>query len=247
MENKILATVDGREIKQSDVFALMQSLGQNAMQFNTPQGQKDLLNEIIAQELLYSDALENKFDQEEQFITVLEQMKKTLLIQYAANKLMSSVSVSDEEAKEYFDNNKNKFIKEKTVAASHILVNTKEEAEKILEEINNGLGFDEAARKYSSCPSSNSGGFLGEFPKGKMVPEFEQAAFSMKVGEISSPVKTQFGYHLIKVEKVNEARESSFEEVKENVKQQCLSQKQKELYIKKQEELKQKYTVNIME
>ncbi|NLK98979.1 peptidylprolyl isomerase [Defluviitalea saccharophila] len=247
MENKVLAIVDGREIKESDVFSLMQNLGQRGAQFRSPYGQKQLLNEIIAQELLYSEALENGFDKEESFVVVLEQMKKSLLMQYAANKLMTSVSVDDEEVRAYFEANKSIFAQPKTVAASHILVDSEEEALKILDEINNGLDFSDAARKYSKCPSKDSGGALGEFSQGKMVPEFEQAAFSMEPGEISKPVQTQFGYHIIKVDQVNEAKESSFEEVKDEVKNQCLFNKQQEVYIEKQEELKKKYSVEILD
>lgn len=247
MENKVLATVDGREIKQSDIHSLMQNLGQRAAQFSSPQGQKQLLDEIIAQELLYSDALENGFEKEESFILVLEQMKKTLLMQYAANRLMSSVSVNDEEVKEYYDNNKPIFSQPKTAVASHILVDSEDEANKILEEINNGLDFAEGARKYSNCPSKNSGGALGEFSQGKMVPEFEKAVFSMKPGEISNPVKTQFGYHLIKVDNINDAKKSTFEEVKNEAKNQCLLEKQRQVYITKQEELKEKYPVKLFE
>lgn len=247
MENKVLAIVDGREIKQSDVFSLMQSLGQRAVQFSTPQGQRQLLSEIIAQELLYSEALENGFEKEEGFVVVLEQMKKSLLMQYAANKLMSSVSVDDEEVRAYFEANKAMFSQPKTVAASHILVDTEKEAMKILDEINNGLEFSDAARQYSRCPSKDSGGALGEFSQGKMVPEFEQAAFSMEVGEISQPVQTQFGYHIIKVDKINEAKESSFEDVKDEVKNQCLFSKQQKIYLEKQEELKEKYSVKILD
>lgn len=247
MKNKVLAIVDGREIKQSDVFSLMQSLGQRAVQFSTPQGQRQLLSEIIAQELLYSEALENGFEKEEGFVVVLEQMKKSLLMQYAANKLMSSVSVDDEEVRAYFEANKAMFSQPKTVAASHILVDTEKEAMKILDEINNGLEFSDAARQYSRCPSKDSGGALGEFSQGKMVPEFEQAAFSMEVGEISQPVQTQFGYHIIKVDKINEAKESSFEDVKDEVKNQCLFSKQQKIYLEKQEELKEKYSVKILD
>lgn len=247
MENKVLAIVDGREIKQSDVFSLMQSLGQRAVQFSTPQGQRQLLSEIIAQELLYSEALENGFEKEEGFVVVLEQMKKSLLMQYAANKLMSSVSVDDEEVRAYFEANKAMFSQPKTVAASHILVDTEKEAMKILDEINNGLEFSDAARQYSRCPSKDSGGALGEFSQGKMVPEFEQAAFSMEVGEISQPIQTQFGYHIIKVDKINEAKESSFEDVKDEVKNQCLFSKQQKIYLEKQEELKEKYSVKILD
>ncbi|HOQ16647.1 MAG TPA: peptidylprolyl isomerase [Defluviitaleaceae bacterium] len=246
MENSVLATVDGREIRQSDVIAFMQSLGQRGSQFNNPLGLQQLLEEIIAQELLYSEALEQKFENEEDFLIAFNQIKKSLLIQYAVNKLMNSVSVTDEEVKEFFESNREMFSQPKTVSASHILISSEEEANKILDEINNNaLDFAEAARKYSSCPSKEKGGALGEFSQGQMVPEFEKAAFSMKAGEISKPVKTQFGYHIIKVDKVNEAKSRNFEEVKEEVKNQCLLYKQKQAYLKKQEELKEKYPVVI--
>jgi peptidyl-prolyl cis-trans isomerase C len=82
--------------------------------------------------------------------------------------------------------------------ASHILVDKQSQALKILEEIKAGGNFNELAKKYSTCPSGKKGGDLGQFGRGQMVKEFEQATFAMKVGEISQPVKTQFGYHIIK-------------------------------------------------
>lgn len=85
------------------------------------------------------------------------------------------------------------------VKASHILVDTKKEAEAVREEILAGKGFDQAAKEYSKCPSKHQGGDLGYFERGMMVPEFEKAAFALPVGEISEPVKTEFGWHLIMV------------------------------------------------
>lgn len=90
--------------------------------------------------------------------------------------------------------------KVKEVRASHILVSTKEEAEKLREEIISGnKNFSEAAAESSMCPSGEAGGDLGYFSRGQMVPEFEKEAFSLPVGEISKPVKTQFGWHIIVV------------------------------------------------
>ncbi|MCD7780462.1 MAG: peptidyl-prolyl cis-trans isomerase [Candidatus Gastranaerophilales bacterium] len=83
------------------------------------------------------------------------------------------------------------------VKASHLLVQTEEEALKIQEEINKGKDFAQAAKEVSLCPSGQNGGDLGYFSKGQMVKEFEDAAFSMEVGQLSNPIKTQFGYHLI--------------------------------------------------
>ena len=85
------------------------------------------------------------------------------------------------------------------VKASHILVSSLEEANKVISELKNGKEFGELARKYSSCPSGKQNGDLGFFSKGQMVKEFEDVAFSLEVGAVSGPVKTQFGYHIIKV------------------------------------------------
>jgi peptidyl-prolyl cis-trans isomerase C len=85
------------------------------------------------------------------------------------------------------------------IQAKHILVDKKSLAEAIIEEINNGVNFDEMAKKHSNCPSKKRGGNLGEFGRGQMVKEFENAAFALKKGEMTQiPVKTKFGYHIIK-------------------------------------------------
>lgn len=90
---------------------------------------------------------------------------------------------------------------QKTIAvrASHILVDTQEEAMAILDKLDKGITFEYLAQKYSKCPSSQKGGDLGFFRRGQMAKEFEDAAFSMEPGEISEPVQTQFGWHIIKV------------------------------------------------
>ena len=84
------------------------------------------------------------------------------------------------------------------IRASHILVEKQSQALKALEELKAGSDFKELARKYSTCPSGKMGGDLGQFDRGQMVREFEQAAFALKVGEVSAPAKTKFGYHIIK-------------------------------------------------
>lgn len=87
----------------------------------------------------------------------------------------------------------------KKVRASHILVKTEQEANSILFDLKRGASFEDAAKKFSLCPSKSKGGDLGWFGRNMMVKEFEDAAFSLPVGELSTPVKTRFGYHIIKV------------------------------------------------
>lgn len=85
-----------------------------------------------------------------------------------------------------------------SVAAKHILVEAKHDAQDILRKLEDGVSFEEMAKKMSKCPSGRNGGDLGEFTRGRMVPSFEEAAFALEVDQVSAPVQTQFGYHLIK-------------------------------------------------
>ncbi|MBP3911577.1 MAG: peptidylprolyl isomerase [Niameybacter sp.] len=245
MENKVIAVVDGREVTESHLVSLVQSLGQNAARFAGEGGRKQLVEELITQELFYSDAIANGLDKDAEFLAAAENMYNTLLKQYALSKLLGTVTVSDEEAESYFNDHKDTFKSGPSARASHILVDSKEQAEAILEEINGGLSFEEAASKYSSCPSRERGGDLGEFGKGQMVPEFENAVFNMKAGEVSAPIQTQFGYHIIKVASVNEGEDAKFEDVKDRVKQLVMSMKHNAVYTAKQAELKAKYTVEV--
>ena len=105
------------------------------------------------------------------------------------------------------------------------------------------MTFEAAASAHSTCPSKDAGGDLGTFTRGQMVPEFEEAVFNMKNGEVSGPVKTQFGYHLIKVDTKNEAKAASFDEVKNKIVQQLIQKNQEKKYMDVMKELENKYEV----
>lgn len=246
MENKTLAVVNGNEIKESDLQALMKNLGQNAAYFQGPEGRKKLIDELIMHELMYTDALEKNLDNDEEFVEVMNNMKKSMLQQYNLRKMFNEITLSDEELKEYYEKHKEDFVTDEMVKASHILVDSEEKAAEILKQINEGLSFEEAAQEFSSCPSKQSGGSLGQFGKGQMVPEFEEAVFSMQVGEVSGPVKTQFGYHIIKLTEHSPKESATFEEVLQEVKDSCFMEKQEMVYNNKKEELSKKYKVEIL-
>lgn len=247
MENKVLAIVDGREIKETDLRSLMQNLGQNAAYFQGADGRTKLIDELIMHELMYSDAVENNLENEEEFIEVINNMKKSMLQQYNLRKMFNKINISDEELKDFYEKNKSLYNRPEMVQASHILVDTEEKAYEILEDITDGLSFEDAAKQYSSCPSKQEGGSLGQFGKGQMVKEFEDAVFSMNVGQISAPVKTQFGYHIIKLTEHLPSKSAEFEEVYQEVKDNCFAVKQEDVYKNKKEELTKKYDVVIVE
>ncbi|OOB76795.1 MAG: hypothetical protein BEN19_04030 [Epulopiscium sp. Nuni2H_MBin003] len=246
MENKVIAVVNNRNITELDMEKLLVSLGHNAPAFQNESGKKKLIDELVAQELLYSDAIDHNFDDEEQFKEALKEMEDTLLKQYALNKLLANITVTEDELREYFNEHPQMFISGKKARASHILVDTQEKAEDIIKQINDGKSFEDAAKEFSSCPSGKNGGNLSEFGPGAMVPEFEQAAFALNIGEVSSPVKTQFGYHIIKLHNKQEAQNPEFENVVDTVRETYTNIKRQQIYTNKINELKQQYTVEIL-
>ncbi len=221
MESKILATVGGMPITNADVDEFIVSLGQRGQGYNTPEGREIILAQLIDSKLLLLDARRNLYEAEAEFKARLAKFKENLLVNYAAEKAVSTAKASsDADALKFYEENPDKFEGGEVVNASHILVDSEESALAILDEIKGGsISFEDAAMKYSSCPSKENGGSLGEFTRGQMVPEFDTAAFSMKVGEITdTPVKTQFGYHLIRLNSKTEANKVPFDEVREGIK-----------------------------
>ena len=247
MDNKkVLAVVGNREIVTEDLQLLIRSLDpKSAAQFQSEEGQKRLLEELINQELFYLDAIENGLDQSEAFQREVKKLQESFLKQYAINNLVRTANVEEKELTDYYEANKDHYKAPATAKASHILVDTQEEAEKIIAEIQEGLSFKAAAEKYSKCPSKAQGGNLGAFSKGQMVPEFEEAVFNMEKDEISKPVKTQFGYHIIQLFERKEEATKSFEEVKNQLTQQMLGQKQQKLYLDKVKNLRDKYEIQV--
>ena len=228
-ENKLLAEVNGKQIFLSDVYELMQGM-QDSERFNNEEGIHVLTDELINQELILKDAKEQKYDQDDEFIEELETVKDNMLKNYAMHKLFDNIEISDDELKEYYEKNKESLFSPVTYTASHILIEDLEQANKIYDEINEGLDFAKAAEKYSKDPSANNGGQLGTFPQGVMVKEFQEGLDSMEVGEISKPVKTQFGYHLIKLDDKKE-KNTSFEEIKDQVRSTYEMIKRQEVYV----------------
>ncbi|MBW2999831.1 peptidylprolyl isomerase, partial [Candidatus Woesearchaeota archaeon] len=179
---------------------------------------------------------------EEMFALYKEQLKVTKLLNQT---IMSDVEVSDSEVEDFYNNNPQYFEMPEQVKASHILICgegdlrcesglTQEEAENLANDIRRRVtknNFGELAMEHSTGPSSVNEGDLGFFGEGMMVKEFEDVAFSLNIGEVSEPVKTDFGYHIIKVTDKQEASTQSFEEAEEQIRFSLLQQKQQAVLI----------------
>lgn len=243
MEKKILAKVGDKEITNLDVESAIQGLDPyQAQQFQTEEGKKYVLEDLINQELLYMYAKDNKIDEDEAFKIEMAEIEKNVLKQYVINQILTSVKLTDEEKQSFYEANKQNFSNPETATAKHILVDSEEKANEILTQIKTGdVTFEDAARKHSTCPSKDHGGDLGTFGKGQMVPEFENATFSMNVGDISEPVKTQFGYHIIKLEAKSDASIPAYNEIADKVEKTLMFQKQGQVYQEKLNEVKAKF------
>ena len=243
-DNKVLARVEGREITENDVDRLIRSMGpQRAAQFNSPDGKSMLLEEIINQELFYLDAIKKGLDKEEDFLAEVENMKSELLKQYSIRKVLNQVEVNDKEAFNYYKENRNQFRTNEKIHAKHILVEDEQQANQIYWDLKKGLFFEEAAKKYSKCPSSAQGGSLDYFERGQMIPEFEEVAFGLDINEISRPVKTQYGYHIIKIVDKRKPGISDFDEVKSMIANHLIGVKQQQAYTQEANRLRGQFKV----
>ena len=242
---KVLASVMGKTITDADVDEFIVSLGQRGQSYQNPQGREIILNELINQKLFLLDAGRNLYEADPIFKSQLNKVKENLLISFAVDKAVGNISITDAEVKEYYDKNTEQFHEGPTVNASHILVDDEEKCKDIMAKIqNNEVSFEDAAKQFSKCPSAQKGGNLGDFSQGQMVPEFDEACFSMTVGEVRGPVKSNFGYHIIKL---NDKKDSSiipFDAVKEQLKEKLIADKQQAAYQSKINQLKILYQVD---
>lgn len=243
-----LAKVGETVITQADFDREMKGLPEFVQKmFEDSAGKEKFLEELVKRELLYKEALKKGLDKDQEYVKKLEDFRKITLVGLLLQKeIEAKVKVSDQDIKDYFEKNKDKFAPVTQIKASHILVKTEEEAKKIEERLKKGEDFAQIAKKSSIDPASaKNGGDLGYFSKGQMVPEFESAAMRLKKGEISEPVKTRYGYHIIKVTDKKIGQVVEFEKVKNLISQNLMAEKQKEVFDSYIEELKKSYKVEI--
>ena len=248
MENKILAKVGELVVTESEVNEMVAKMMQTGQNLDNPQGRAMLLEQLIANKLFLLEATKNMYEYNAEFKAQLQKVKEDMLVNFAMSKALESVKpATEDEIKAFFEENKEHFVAGESVNASHILVDSEEKANEILGKINAGeISFEDAARAESSCPSSENGGNLGEFTRGQMVREFDEAVFKMAVGEIAGPVKTQFGYHLIKLNAKNEEKPYAFEEIKGQLGDMVMKDKKQKAFQSKINQLKILYPVDRM-
>jgi peptidyl-prolyl cis-trans isomerase C len=232
-DSPVLVKVNKEVVTQDDFLKEVGRVPEWARaQFEGQEGKDKFLDEIIKRELIYQNALKMKLNNDEEYIAKIKEFEKMTLISLVLKKeVEEKAKITEEEVNAFFEKNEAKFRIGTELKASHILVETEEIAKDILDKINNGENFAKLAKAHSKDKgSAEKGGDLGFFGRGKMVPEFERAAMSLKIGELSGPVKTRFGFHVIKLTAIKEGDPANFEQSKVSIQKQLISTKRKQLF-----------------
>ena len=224
-EDKVIATINGKPITDADLAVADSEIGGDMGTMPDDQKRMSLLEFLIDNQLFAEAAETNKLGEGPAFESRLNYLKRRALRELYFEKIIKG-SVSDADAKKLYDDQVKLLKPEEEAQARHILVESEQLAKEIKDKLNNGGDFAALAKENSKDPGSkDNGGDLGFFTRGQMVPQFEDAVFKLNKGEVSEPVQTQFGWHLIKLEEKRAKAPPAFEVVKDRILQSMLLQK----------------------
>lgn len=224
-EDKTIATINGKAITDADLAIAESEIGADMGTLPEAQKRMSLLEFLIDNQLFAEAAEAEKLGEGPAFEQRLTYLKRRALRELYFEKIIKS-SVSDADARKLYDEQVAKLKPEEEVSARHILVETEDKAKELKEKIKGGGDFAALAKENSKDPGSkDDGGNLGYFGHGQMVPQFEEVVFKLQKGEVSDPVKTDFGWHLIKIEDRRMKQPPAFDIVKDRIVQSQLLQK----------------------
>ena len=221
----VVARVGEREITNADLDQALADMAQQFRSFPEAERRARALDSIIDIHVLAGEARKIGLDKQEALARRIDFLTERAL-HNAFFQTNIAPSVSDEDLRKRYDAEVAKTTPEQEVRARHILVKTEDEAKAIIAALDGGADFETLAKEKSTGPSGPQGGDLGYFQRGRMVPEFEKAAFAMEAGAYTKePVKTQFGFHVIKVEDKRDRPLPTFEQTKDRLRQLVLTER----------------------
>ena len=213
----VAAKVNNHIISAQDVLNAVSTLPENVKTKPLFEIYPRVINELINKHLITKRAYSEKLDLDQNVINLIKKNKDSILAKYWLNNFIMN-ETSEENVKNFYNNYVKSFQEYTEINASHILVKTKNEAVSIINKLNNKSQFSELARAYSIGPSAKNGGNLGWFGPGQMLKEFEKAAFLLEKGNISQkPIKTKFGFHVIKLNDMRNAKPKKLNDIKNNI------------------------------
>lgn len=246
-EDKVIARIGNETVTEQDLNEMSNAVPERFRQYYmTPEGRKKTLDYIVNIYVMAAEAEKQGLDKAPDASRLLQFTKKDLLARLYLEKMTKDTPAPTEtDAKAFYENNKSQYTTPESVHLHHVLVKTEKEAKDVLGRLKKGEKFADIASQVSICPSKVKGGNLEWLPKGSLVKEIEDVAFTTKNGEITGPVKTKFGYHVLLVADKKPAQESSFDQVKDYILEQIKFQKQQEQYEKMADELRKKMNVQV--
>jgi peptidyl-prolyl cis-trans isomerase C len=212
-DDPVLAKVNGSEIRQSDVALAEEELAPSLAQMDPAAKKDNVLSFLIDLRIVAKAAEDKKIENTDDFKKRLAFTRGRLLM----DSLLATegkAATTDDAMKKVYEEASKQITGEQEVHARHILVESEDEAKAVKAELDKGADFAELAKKKSKDPGASDGGDLGFFTKEQMVPEFSTVAFALEPGKISDPVKSQFGWHIIKVEEKRSRQAPAFDQVK---------------------------------
>ena len=215
-EDAVVAKVNGVEIHQSEVTAAESELGPSLAQMDPAARRDNIISFLIDLKLVSKAAEDKKIADTPDFKQKLDFLRSRVLMDILLAQ-QGKAAITDAAMKKVYDEASKQITGEQEVHARHILVETEDQAKDIIAELKKGADFAELAKKKSKDPGASDGGDLGFFTKDQMVPEFSAAAFALEPGKISDPVKSQFGWHIIKVEEKRARKAPPFDQVKPQI------------------------------
>ena len=207
-----------------------------------------VLDQIISEKLLIQEAENMGLKEDNDVLEQIKKMTEQILVQVLIEReILDKIKVNDEEVLEYYEQNKDSFTEKEQVHLYNILLETEKEAQDVLEQLKAGGDFNEIAIEKSTGPSATQGGDLGYLTKGTIIPEIEEVVFALELEELSEVIKTDFGFHILKITEKKPETIKTLEEAKEDIIQTLLPDKQKEAFENLLEELKSKSEIEINE
>jgi peptidyl-prolyl cis-trans isomerase C len=243
-QEKVLAKIGNQTVTEKDLSEMVASFPDRFYQ--TPEGQAKALDYLVNIHVMAAEAEKQGLDKDPEVQRLLAYTTKDLLARVYLDKMTKNLPApTDADAKAYYEKNRSQFLIPESVLLRHILVKTEKEANDVLARLKKGEKFGDVAAQVSICPSRVKGGSLDWLPKGTLVKEIEDQAFSMKNGETSGPVKSRFGYHVLLLEDKRPPQETSLDQVKDSIIERLKVETQQDQYEKLSADLRKKMNVQV--
>ncbi|MFH0823195.1 MAG: peptidyl-prolyl cis-trans isomerase [Pseudomonadota bacterium] len=245
--DEVLARIGNETVTDADLKEMANAVPEKFRHlYLTPAGRRQTLEYIVNVYALAAAAEKEGLEKSPKFQKLAKFAKKDLLARmYLEENSKTIPEPTEAEAKAFFEQNAEQMRTPEEVHLRHILVKTEKEAKDVLNKLKKGEDFGKIAAKESLCPSKTRGGDLDWMPRGRLVTEIETVAFSMNKGDVTGPIKTKHGFHVLLLEDKRPARQSSFEEVKDYVMEQLQYTKKQERYESLARDLKTKLNVQV--